>query len=121
MISEEQRALIEAALESVDNAIGQTWRDGELIVNAQIALKHLIDTDKAERAERAKPIDAEWLLSIEFDDKGGWVGKFVGGADLWYGKLRGDVGINMHFLPSITTRGQLLDLLAALKGGEVSS
>ena len=104
----------EAAKDNLDDLFSGV---NDCVLIHRWALQELACRD-AERNERAKPIDVEWLLSIGFDDIGGWVGKFVGGADLWYRKLRGDVGINMHFLPSITTRGQLLDLLAALKGGE---
>ena len=82
-----------------------------------------LDAKEAERAERAKPIDAEWCLAngaeqvgdcsmyrwqfgstrVEWDAGNGTTIDEFDGAWVW--------------MPSITTRGQLLDLLAALKGG----
>ena len=72
----------------------------------------------AERAERSKPIDAEWLLSIGFRDCGSWLAMDVGTSKLWWAQLRRAFGMNGRHVDDITTRGQLLDLLAALKGGE---
>lgn len=71
----------------------------------------------AERAEREKPIDAEWLESIGFDDCGAWMKIKAGQNDVWWSKLRNNVGIDMSYVRDITTSGQLLDLLRALKGG----
>lgn len=89
---------------------------------------------EAERAERARLIDAEWLESIGLVKSRSCVAPCVdlfttstpipsstielsecpGGS--WYVLLIQDD--DCISLPNITTRGQLLDLLAALKGGE---
>lgn len=106
--------------------------DLERLANAMVAR---LAADRSEAAERAKPIDAEWCLAngarhwkagdeYVFDDcKVRW------GVNHGPGEtLRGGVSIEstsevsqqraVVSLPSITTRGQLLDLLRALKGGE---
>ena len=129
MITEEQSREWKATAERyrawIDNAM--PWparqryeRQGRLLLDRHIladAYLALLDEDEAERAERAKPIDAEWLESIGFrlphcrEEPG-----------LWFGDV---VRYNTAFVecvvcnarPNITTRGQLLDLLAALKGG----
>lgn len=80
----------------------------------QLAVERLA-ADRADREERARPIDAEWLESIGFAsvsiELGVWhearSGAFSG---LWIRAAR--------HLPHITTRGQLLDLLRAMKGGD---
>ena len=78
---------------------------------------------EAERAERAKPIDAEWCLvnvAVEVADARiyRWVFKDVRvDWDDHNGTTIDEFGGEWTWLPSIATRGQLLDLLAALKGG----
>ena len=85
---------------------------------------------EAERAERAKPIDAEWLESIgayhEWNHGGdaGWYGieidddewLSVSGATGFTHIVMGD-GVK-QIERRFDTRGQLLDLLAALRGTE---
>lgn len=72
---------------------------------------------EAERAERAKPIDDEWLesiggrLALSREEPGFWFDDVV----RYNTAFRECVVCNAR--PSITTRGQLLDLLNALRGG----
>lgn len=80
----------------------------------RFALQELSRRD-AERAEREKPITAEWLESLGCEDEGAWL--WVKGFNVRVGKRRSDVWCGVQPMSSITTRGQLLDLLAALKGG----
>ena len=85
---------------------------------------------EAERAERARPIDAEWLESI-----GAYHEWNHGGDAGWYGiEIDDDEWLSVSGATGLThivmcdgvkqierrfdTRGQLLDILAALKGGE---
>lgn len=81
---------------------------------------------EAERAERAKLIDAEWLNEI-LGSQWSFESPTLGGAmvTIWKTKLiKSGWGLGIlhrstetvHCL-NATTRGQLLDLLAALKGG----
>jgi hypothetical protein len=71
---------------------------------------------EAERAERAKPIDAEWCLSANGEHRDvewfRWrIGRHVIDWRFYH------VYLDSCLSDAITTRGQLLDLLAALKGG----
>ena len=69
---------------------------------------------EAEQSERAKPITAEWLESIGGDVPRGFdVALFHGGS---VGISRISEHWMCHGIP-VRNRGQLLDLLAALKGG----
>lgn len=78
-----------------------------------------------ERAEREKPIDAEWLESIGAN-LNEWNTRFpihvmnAGTHVIGWAERRGVFAWNngiSYLFDGITTRGQLLDLLAALKGG----
>lgn len=78
---------------------------------------------EAEQAERAKPIDAEWCLANgarQINKSGEVMWAFNAVNMFWqaeYGvSLDGD-SYERIYLHEITTRGQLLDLIAALKGG----
>ena len=78
---------------------------------------------ESERAERAKPIDAEWCLENEArrSNQSGEVMWAFGSVNVywqesWGVTIEGDP-YDRLFLPEITTRGQLLDLIAALNGG----
>lgn len=63
---------------------------------------------EAERAERAKPIDDEWFYTVTRGRKD--IGPHC--------RDTGDLVVRESLVKAIKTRGQLLDLLAALKGGE---
>lgn len=75
---------------------------------------------ESERAERAKPIDAEWCLANGAAFDLGWM-RFYGSecvvswceSIVWVASKEWKLSMR-----KIKTRGQLLDLLAALKGGE---
>ena len=84
---------------------------------------------ESEKAERAKPIDAEWLSTCK-PDLLFWqkTSEFIEyefrhqpqpGALKVVVNANGHVGfvVNKSLAACLTTRGQLLDLLAALKGG----
>lgn len=61
---------------------------------------------EAERAERAKPIDDEWFYTV-----------IRGRKDIGpHCRDTGDLVIRETIVKAVTTRGQLLDLLKALKG-----
>ena len=78
---------------------------------------------EADQAERAKPIDAEWCLANGAEQVGDcnmyrW--KFCVVRidwDAYNGTTIDESDGAWVWMPSITARGQLLDLLAALKGG----
>lgn len=78
-----------------------------------------LDAEEAERAERAKPIDAEWCLANGAAFDLGWM-RFYGSecvvswceSIVWVASKEWKLSMR-----KIKTRGQLLDLLAALKGG----
>ena len=79
------------------------------------ALQELSRRD-AERAERAKPITTEWLESI------GWKKQTTHGGSTYhefglFHWFKGVVSFCSCKLETVTTRGQLLDLLKALRGG----
>lgn len=90
--------------------------------------------DEAERGEREKPIDGEWLRALKC---GAWLDDFK----TWYVEDEGRIGSRRRYgigrlieycdgpdywfflgeriwRDSCPTRGQLLDLLRALKGGD---
>lgn len=74
---------------------------------------------EAERFERAEPIDAEWLESLEnWSRTGEYISTRIKGNDVWYHIADACIGLGGLRQGHITTRGQLLDLLKALKGGE---
>ncbi len=94
----------------------------ELAILAKYAVEELARRD-AERAERERPITAEWLESIGFKKNGyGYYVKLVSDIRLEVSVLsdidRCDVCVGGRRANwSKETRGKLLDLLAALKGG----
>ena len=77
----------------------------------------------AEQAERAKPIDAEWCLA----NGAAWNNhravawwRILDNSRLEFNSVNGValiIGDGWAYFDDITTRGQLVDLLAALKGG----
>ena len=72
---------------------------------------------EAERAERAKPIDAEWLKSVGAKKRAINRWRLCDQCNLW---LRENCLWTVRvdgYTVVVTTRGQLLDLIAALKGG----
>ena len=78
---------------------------------------------EADQAERAKPIDAEWCLAngaLRGNQNGEVMWSFgsvnVYWQESWGVTIEGDP-YDRLFLREITTRGQLLDLIAALNGG----
>lgn len=92
-------------------------------VAAMVARLNAIDADAA---ERAKPIDAEWLHSV-LGNQWTFTSPVMGGCTvtIWRTKLSETgtgIGVSHNDTEYIhnlhATRGQLLDLLAALKGGE---
>ena len=79
---------------------------------------------EAERVERAKPIDAAWCLAngARRSNQSGEVMWSFGSVNVYWQEscgvtIEGDP-YDRLFLREITTRGQLLDLLKALRGGE---
>ena len=75
---------------------------------------------EAERIERAKPIDAEWCSANGSAFDLGWM-RFYGPecVVLWCESIVWVASKEWKLsMRKIKTRGQLLDLLAALKGGE---
>ena len=81
--------------------------------------------DAAERSEREKPIDEEWLLSIGFyptTDRGDlFHHNDIAGAFIIHSLGVISWGCEVYDIGEFTTRGQLIDLLRALdvvaKGG----
>lgn len=77
----------------------------------------------AERAERALPITAEWLESMGFEFNGLRLRRLlsIGHYELSASPNADDMLLMQDddaiAVPHVTTRGQLLDLLNALKGG----
>ena len=71
---------------------------------------------EAERVERAKPIDAEWCLVNGACDCGSHMRFLVNELHLLWHKASEITRLNGTPLGARKTRGQLLDLLAALKG-----
>ena len=119
----------EAAIDIVDGHYGESnedldqWHD-DIRTCSRWIVQELSRRD-AERAEREKPIDAEWCVNngaIEYDAGH----ELVYGWDLGWCEFnwRENRGCRMyvgdyHFHVNLPqeTRGQLLDLLRALKGG----
>lgn len=88
----------------------------------QLAVERLA-ADRADREERARPIDAEWLESIGFAsvsiELAVWHEARSGGMRMSLSHTFSGLWIRAaRHLPHITTRGQLLDLLRAMKGGD---
>ena len=88
----------------------------DMVSMAEFAVQEL-SRRAAERAEREKPIDAEWLKSIGAKKKT---------ASRWY--IAPHVAIHLRdefvfvvriggYMAPIVTRGQLLDLVETVKGG----
>lgn len=71
----------------------------------------------AERAEREKPITAEWLESIGFENQTLYFAMHVNNVHVLWHFTTSRVRLGGLFIGVYKTRGQLLDLLAALKGG----
>lgn len=97
-------------------------RDDDIEVVAAWVLAEL-SRREADQAERAKPIDAAWCLANgarQINKSGEVMWAFNAVNMFWqaeYGvSLDGD-SYERIYLHEITTRGQLLDLIAALKGG----
>lgn len=84
-----------------------------LMVAAELTRR--LAADRAEREERARQIDAEWLESLGFTPDGVLELGPTGRA-MW-GKNCGHVWLWGYPDATCSTRGQLLDLLRALKGG----
>lgn len=74
-------------------------------------------SDRAEAAERAKPIDAAVCLSLGMNQFGSYSAISINGVHVWWVFATGEVGINGACLSPITTRGQLEYLIRSLKGG----
>ena len=91
-------------------------------------MMNILSRRDAERAEREKPITAEWCLAngATLDGTAGACQFIAHGIEVEWDARNGVTvrdGERMGdwtFLSSITTRGQLLDLLRALKGGCVN-
>mgnify|MGYP003422477801 CR=1 FL=1 len=94
-------------------ADGMVWFQSEAIL-AQWAIQELARRE-AERAERAKPIDAEWCLVNGACDCGSHMRFLVNELHLLWHKASEITRLNGTNLGAIKTCGQLLDLLAALK------
>jgi len=76
--------------------------------------------DRAERDDRARPIDAEWLESMfdeEFDEAFSSRSIMLGALVPACGRCGWTWVIGEVHVATVTTRGQLLDLLRVLKGG----
>lgn len=97
-----------------------TNQDEWVVVAASEVLLARLAADRAEREERARPIDAEWLESI---------GCKKMAINRW--KIQEQIRVNVWlvecvrwmvridgWLVQMHTRGQLLDLLRVLKGGD---
>lgn len=103
------------AMESVARSATMNSRSTMLVAWAVQELSRR----EAERAERAKPIDAEWCLANGAAFDLGWM-RFYGSecvvswceSIVWVASKEWKLSMR-----KIKTRGQLLDLLAALKGG----
>ena len=82
-----------------------------------------LDAEESERAERAKPIDAEWLKAIGFvlitDNHDIFEHSEIPIPGVFILDSSGILSWRqeVYDLGEFTTRGQLLDLIAALKGG----
>lgn len=126
MISEQEARSAAEVVRSATDHEETEWRDHNWSILAQYAIQELARRE-AERAERSKPIDAEWLNEI-LGSQWSFESPTLGGAmvTIWRTKLiKSGWGLGIlhrstetvHCL-NATTRGQLLDMLAALKGGE---
>ena len=118
----------EAAIDIVDGHYGESnedldqWHD-DIRTCSRWIVQELSRRD-AELAERGKPITAEWCLAngATLDGTAGACQFIAHGIEVEWDARNGVTvrdGERMGdwtFLSSITTRGQLLDLLAALKG-----
>jgi hypothetical protein len=108
-------------------AAAELWRFDKTAKSAAYMLADAmcarIEADAAERAEREKPIDEEWLLSIGFRlhatiEHQTYIGDGVFNCLLMVSRT--GTGFYIHGtrvcsdLPRPNTRGQLLDLLRAL-------
>ena len=121
-----------AAIDIVDGHYGESnedldqWHD-DIRTCSRWIVQELSRRD-AELAEREKPITAEWCLAngATLDGTAGACQFIAHGIEVEWDARNGVTvrdGERMGdwtFLSSITTRGQLLDLLRALKGGCVN-
>ena len=119
----------EAAIDIVDGHYGESnedldqWND-DIRTCSRWIVQELSRRD-AELAEREKPITAEWCLAngATLDGTAGACQFIAHGIEVEWDARNGVTvrdGERMSdwtFLSSITTRGQLLDLLKALRGG----
>ena len=119
----------EAAIDIVDGHYGESnedldqWHD-DIRTCSRWIVQELSRRD-AELAEREKPITAEWCLAngATLDGTAGACQFIAHGIEVEWDARNGVTvrdGERMSdwtFLSSITTRGQLLDLLKALRGG----
>ena len=104
------------ALQIYKDGTTPTVRGFASLVVIDWAVQELSRRD-AERAERAKPIDAEWLKSVGAKKRAINRWRLCDQCNLW---LRENCLWTVRvdgYTVVVTTRGQLLDLLAALKGG----
>ena len=135
--SDELKAAAQRVAESIElavsgvgegDAIEMTYNGGIYgltrdMTRLAVSTLERLDAEESERAERAKPIDAEWLESIGFDFNGLRLRRLlsIGHYELSASPHADDMLLMQDddaiAIPHITTRGQLLDLLAALKGG----
>ena len=99
----------------------QRDEDIEAVANWTLAR---IAADKAEREERAKPIDADWCLANgaawNMTRAVAWW-RLLDNSRIEFNATNGValiVGNGWSYLDHIATRGQLLDLLRAMKGGD---
>ena len=105
---------------SLSHAEANSRRVGEELGRMANAINSRLAADRAEREERARPIDAEWLESI---------GCKKMAINRW--KIQEQIRVNVWlvecvrwmvridgWLVQMHTRGQLLDLLRVLKGGD---
>ena len=78
-----------------------------------------LEADEAAAVDRAKSIDAEWLQLLGFRSFAGFADRVMvevlPGGYLAWGEMCGCRLCDLH--TGITTRGELLDIIHALKGG----
>lgn len=121
MISEQEARSAAEVVRSATDHEETEWRDHNWSILAQYAIQELARRE-AERAERSKPIDAEWLESVGFysTTDSGDIFECQDVAGHFYIDSFGVVAWSqeVYEIGEFTTRGQLLDLLAALKGTE---
>lgn len=95
------------------------WNDESPVIDWAVAR---IEADDAEQAERARPIDEEWLRSLGFIPEHDLAWHFGRVSVRQYAQCVGDdvestILLDDNEILWRATRGQLIDLLAALQGG----